>query len=75
MSCYLRHMKGLLDEAGIEVTKDNKREIDRIVHDFVGVEYKDCSPAWRRVKEDVLADPGRRASLVNKIKSAKLSGE
>lgn len=72
MSCYFRHMKDLLDEAGIEVTKENKQEVDRIVHEFVGVDYKDCSPAWRKVKEDVLADPRRRAALVRKLKSAKL---
>lgn len=72
MSCYFHHMKDLLEEAGVEVTKDNKKEIDRIIHGFVGVDYKDCSPAWRRVKEDVLADPGRRAALVEELKAAGL---
>jgi hypothetical protein len=72
MSCYFRHMKDLLDEAGIEVTPANKKEVDRIIHEFVGVEYKNCSPAWKGVKEDVLADPKRRQALVTKLKAAKL---
>jgi len=42
MSCYLRHLKGLLDEAGIEVTPGNREQIDQIVHQLVGVTYKGC---------------------------------
>jgi hypothetical protein len=42
MSCYFRHMKDVLDEAGIEVTKENKKDIDRIIHGLVDVEYKNC---------------------------------
>ena len=29
MSCYFRHMEGILAEAGIIVTKENKKDIDR----------------------------------------------
>ena len=32
MACYFRHMKDILDEAGIEVTADNRKEIDRMIH-------------------------------------------
>ena len=35
MSCYFRHMKDVLEEAGIEITKDNKKEIDGIIHRLV----------------------------------------
>ena len=41
MSCYFRHMKNVLEESGCEVTKDNKKYIDRIIHELVDVEYKD----------------------------------
>jgi hypothetical protein len=70
MSCYFRHMKDLLDEAGVEVTADNKKEIDRIIHQFVGATYKDCPSAWRGVKEKVLGDPARRRELVGRLKAA-----
>jgi len=32
MSCYLRHLKDILGEAGIEITADNKKQIDRAIH-------------------------------------------
>jgi len=32
MSCYFRHMKDVLEEAGVEITKENKKEVDRIIH-------------------------------------------
>jgi hypothetical protein len=55
MTCYFRHMTRIFDEIGIEVTKENKRHIDRVIHEIVGVDYKDCSAAWRELKKK-LAD-------------------
>jgi len=40
MTCYFRHLQHVFRKAGIEVTSENKREIDRAIHDIVGVEYK-----------------------------------
>lgn len=37
MSCYFRHLKDILNEAGIEVTASNKKQIDRIIHEIAGV--------------------------------------
>ena len=34
MSCYFRHLKDIFEEAGVEVTKENKKEIDRVIHDL-----------------------------------------
>ena len=50
MTCYFRRMKDVFGKAGIEVTKENKRELDRAIHAYVGVEYKDCSSTWKAVK-------------------------
>ena len=49
MSCYFRHMKDVLDEVGVEITPDNKKEIDAILHRIVDVEYKNCSTAWKKI--------------------------
>lgn len=73
MSCYFRHMAGLLAEAGIDLDevkadKDRKKELDRRIHAFVEVEYKDCPTTWARVKE-VLADERKRARLVKALKA------
>ena len=42
MSCYFRHLKNILNEAGIEVTPGNKEELDQAFHRIVDVTYKDC---------------------------------
>ena len=69
MSCYFRHMKDVLDEAGIEVTKENKKEIDRIIHGLVDVTYKNCSPTWKAVKDHIKKDDKARSRFIQKLKN------
>ncbi len=69
MSCYFRHMKDVLEEAGIEVTKDNKKDIDRIIHRLVDVKYKNCSPAWKAVKEQIQKDDKIRQRFIKRLKA------
>ena len=70
MSCYFRHLKDILDEAGLEVTSSNKKEIDRAFHQIVGVTYKDCPAAWKRLKQELTGDEQRRGGLSQKLKNA-----
>ena len=56
MTCYFRHLREVFVKAEIEVTSENKKEIDRIIHGMVGVEYKNCPAAWREVKKRVTED-------------------
>ena len=49
----LRHLKALLKKAGITV---NRQQIDRVIHELVGVDYKDCPATWRQVKERLTDD-------------------
>jgi hypothetical protein len=51
MSCYFRHIDEIFSELNIEITKENKKDIDRALHKIVGVEYKNCPDAWKRIKE------------------------
>jgi len=51
LTCYFRHLKHVFEKAGIEVTKENKREVDRVIHGIVGVEYKNCPNTWKEVKK------------------------
>lgn len=67
MTCYFRHLKDVFKKAGIEVTKDNKREVDRLVHRIVGVEYKNCSAAWREVKKNMAEN---EEGFVSKLRNA-----
>lgn len=68
MSCYFRHMKDVLEEAGVEITKENKKDIDRIIHGLVDVTYKDCSPTWKNVKEHIKADKAARDRFIGYLK-------
>jgi hypothetical protein len=67
MTCYFRHLVQVFEKAGIEVTSQNRQEIDRIIHDLVGVKYKNCPAVWRQVKARVLED---EAGFVSMLKDA-----
>jgi len=56
MTCYFRHLRDIFERAGIKVTKENKRQIDRLIHDMMGVEYKNCPAAWKEVKKRIAED-------------------
>jgi hypothetical protein len=62
-------MKGVLDEAGVVVTPDNRRQVDQAVHKAVGVAYKDCPTTWKKVKQDIKGDETKRRALIEQIKS------
>ena len=66
MTCYFRHLKGVFANAGIEVTKENKRELDRIIHRLMRVEYKNCPVTWREVKKKLAED---EAGFTAKLKT------
>jgi hypothetical protein len=69
MSCYFRHLKDVMAEAGIEVTPANKKDIDRALHEIVGATYKDCPGAWKNLKQQ-MASEADRAAVVKKLRKA-----
>ena len=56
VTCYFRHLEALLKKAGITVTAQNRQQVDRVIHELVGVDYKDCPATWRQVKERLADD-------------------
>ena len=70
MSCYFRHLKDILNEAGIEVTPGNKHEIDQAFHQIAGVEYKDCPATWKGLKQELAGDGQKRQELIRKLQQA-----
>ena len=70
MSCYFRHLKNILNEAGIEVMPDNKRQIDRATHDIVGVTYKDCPATWKKLKSQIAGNEQMRGEFRDKLQNA-----
>ncbi len=67
MTCYFRHLKEVFSKAGVEITPENKREIDKIIHELVGVEYKNCPAVWREVKARLAKD---EVGFVSELKRA-----
>jgi len=67
LTCYFRHLHEFFEKAGIEVTSKNKRQIDRIIHDTMGVEYKNCSATWKEVKKRIAED---EEAFVSQLKEA-----
>ena len=70
MSCYLRHMKDILEEAGITVNPSNKKQIDQAFHQIMGVGFKDCPATWKALKQTFLSDEQKRRDLIQKLKGA-----
>jgi ribosomal protein L17 len=68
MSCYFRHIGDIFAQAGIQVTKENKKELDRVLHRLVDVDYKNCSQAWKAIK-GLKADEELRRKLVEDLKA------
>lgn len=56
MTCYFRHLKDVFEKAGVTVTKENKKDIDKTIHRIVGVGYKNCSATWKEVKKRIAED-------------------
>ena len=50
MTCYFRHLEEVFKKANIEVTPENSQQIDRVIHDILGVQYKNCPNAWKQIK-------------------------
>jgi ribosomal protein L17 len=65
VTCYFKHLKEIFNKAGIEITNENKREIDRVIHNIVGVKYKNCPTAWREVKKKIAEDEEGFVSKLN----------
>lgn len=69
MSCYFRHIKSILDEAGIEVTPSNKKQLDQAIHQIVGVGYKDCPDTWKKLKQEITGGEQKRLDLVRRLQA------
>ncbi len=51
MTCYFRHLDTVFKRAGLIIDVDNRKRVDLIIHEMVGVEYKDCTETWNALKE------------------------
>lgn len=54
-------------KAGITVTAENRKQLDKVIHDLVHVDYKSCPDAWREVKARLVED---EAGFIEELKQA-----
>ena len=50
MTCYVRHLKEQMAEAGLADDRAGRREADRRVRAGLGMLDADCPDVWRTVK-------------------------
>lgn len=69
MSCYLRHMKDVLDEANLHPEGRNERKkIDLTIRRVVGMKADDkCNIVWKEVKL-WLQDEDKKEELTSVLK-------
>ena len=70
MSCYLRHLKDIMEVSGIEVTSANKKQIDQAIHQIIGVTYKNCPETWKKLKQQLTRNDKARQEFISQLKSA-----
>ncbi len=70
MSCYLHNLKDILSEAGVEVTAENRKQIDRAIHEIVNTTYKDCLGTWKEVKKKLASSEAEKREFLKKLKAA-----
>ena len=56
-----------LPQPGKVCQVENKREVDKVIHDIVGVDYKNCPAAWKEIKKRLAED---EEAFVSKLKDA-----
>jgi hypothetical protein len=54
MSCYLKHLDDVVIAAGVNLTPENRKEVDRTIKELLGLDY--CPDVWKEVKKRLAAD-------------------
>ncbi|MEI6309272.1 MAG: hypothetical protein WCP58_06505 [bacterium] len=67
MSCYTRHLGGVMAEVGLEDNKENRKRLDIILREFLGYALTDeCPLVWKEIQR-YLADPVLKMKMLEKI--------
>jgi t-SNARE complex subunit (syntaxin) len=70
MGCW-KWFNGVLKEAGIEMTAENKEEVDKIIHQYIGEQskYGRCSSDWRKARKEIQASRKMKQALIEKLQT------
>lgn len=70
MGCW-KWFNNVLKEAEIEVTDDNREEIEEVIHQYIGEQsrYGRCSADWRKARKEVQSNEQMKQELLERLKS------
>jgi hypothetical protein len=51
-------------------TPQNRKQIDRTIHQIMAIEYKQCPVTWKKLKEQVLNNEAGRRDFIARLKKA-----
>lgn len=71
MPCW-KWFNVVLEEAGVEVTEENRDRIDQAIHDYVNdrSSYGKCSVVMREASSQISGDLTMRQELIKKVREA-----
>jgi len=69
LGCW-KWFNGVLKEAEVQVTDQNKGKIDEVIHKYIGEQssYGRCSADWREARKEINENPEMRSKLIEKLK-------
>ncbi len=70
MSCYVRHLEQILVSAGIETTKENRKNIDVYLKEKfdLPVNASSCPDVWKLYVKPILNDDEQKSELIAELK-------
>ncbi|NIO36442.1 hypothetical protein GTO27_01930 [Candidatus Bathyarchaeota archaeon] len=70
MGCW-KWFNSVLEEAGIEVTEENRKRVDGVIHQYIGEQasYGRCSPNWRKARKQIQANEQMKQELTKRLQT------
>jgi hypothetical protein len=68
LGCW-KWFNGVLKEANITITDENKSEIDNVIHKHIGEQssYGRCSSNWKKARKEINESPEMGQELIQKL--------
>jgi hypothetical protein len=70
LGCW-KWFNGILKQANVAVTDQNKGKIDEVIHKYIGrqSQYGRCSADWKKARVEIKESPEMKAELIAKLKT------
>lgn len=70
MGCW-KWFNGVLKEANLQITDDNKDKIDAVIHKYIGEQssYGRCSADWKKARKEINESPKMKQELLEELKA------